>query len=54
MKEENESIIKKRTYEFALKIIDVYKVLKTNKEYVISKQLLKAGTSIGANARPVK
>ena len=54
MKEEKESIIKKRTYEFALKIIDVYKMLKTNKEYVISKQLLKAGTSIGANARPVK
>jgi len=49
MKEEKESIIKKRTYEFALKIIDVYKMLKTNKEYVISKQLLKAGTSIGAN-----
>jgi len=54
MKEEKESIIKKRTYEFALKIIDLYKMLISANEYVLSRQLLKAGTSIGANARPVK
>ena len=49
MKEEKESIIKKRTYEFALKIIDLYKMLISANEYVLSRQLLKAGTSIGAN-----
>ena len=49
MKEEKESIIKKRTYEFALKIIDLYRILISVNEYVLSRQLLKAGTSIGAN-----
>lgn len=46
---EDKSIIKKRAYEFALKIIDLYKILISKNEYVLSKQLLKAGTSIGAN-----
>jgi four helix bundle protein len=46
---EDKSLIKKRTYEFALKIIDLYRTLISNNEYVLSKQLLKAGTSIGAN-----
>ncbi|MCX5815272.1 MAG: four helix bundle protein [Proteobacteria bacterium] len=46
---EDKSIIKKRTYEFALKIIDLYKILISKNEYVLSKQPLKAGTSIGAN-----
>lgn len=44
-----ESIIKKRTYEFSLKIVDLYKILISVNEYVLSRQLLKAGTSIGAN-----
>jgi four helix bundle protein len=43
------SLIKKRTYEFALRIIDLYRMLISANEYVLSKQLLKAGTSIGAN-----
>ena len=45
----SESIISKRSFDFALKIIDVYKNLIKQNEYVISKQLLKSGTSIGAN-----
>ena len=48
---EDKSLIKKRTYEFALKIIDLYKTLISKNEYVLSKQLLKAGTSIGANVK---
>lgn len=49
MKKEN--IILEKTFDFALEIIKVYKVLRfEKKEYVMSKQLLKAGTSIGANA----
>ena len=37
---------------FALRIIKLYTYLKDNKqEYVLSKQVLRSGTSIGANAR---
>ena len=46
---QEKSLIKKRTYAFALKIIDLHKMLTAKNEYVLSKQLLKAGTSIGAN-----
>ena len=41
--------IDERTFEFSLLIIDVYKFLISKKEYILSKQLLKSGTSIGAN-----
>ena len=41
--------IDERTFKFSLLIIEVYKYLTTNKEFVLSKQLLRSGTSIGAN-----
>jgi four helix bundle protein len=45
-----ENIIRDKSYSFALKIIDTYKFLiHEKKEYVLSKQLLRSGTSIGAN-----
>ncbi len=44
-----ENIIEKKSFEFALKIIELYKKLLEQNEYVLSKQLLKSGTSIGAN-----
>ena len=43
------NIIKDKTFEFSLKIIKVYKYLTGKKEFVLSKQLLRSGTSIGAN-----
>jgi four helix bundle protein len=44
-----ESILKQKTYAFALKVIKVYKqIVVEHKEYVISKQFLKAGTAPGA------
>lgn len=46
---ENKSIVNEKAISFALQIIELYKFLKKNKEYVISKQLLRSGTSIGAN-----
>ena len=49
MKENKKSIIQKKSFEFALKIIELYRQLVANKEYVLSKQLLRSGTSIGAN-----
>lgn len=37
------------SFEFSLQIIQLYKILIEQKEYVLSKQLLKSRTSIGAN-----
>ena len=46
-----ENIILTKTYNFALRIIELYKYLsKEKKEYTLSKQILKSGTSIGANS----
>tara|TARA_R100001143_G_C3360967_1_gene135600 strand:+ start:20551 stop:20892 length:342 start_codon:yes stop_codon:yes gene_type:complete len=39
----------KKCFSFALLIIELFKKLKTEQEYVISKQLLRSATSIGAN-----
>ena len=47
MKKDN--IIKEKSFEFALKIIVLYKHLTEEKEFILSKQLLRSGTSIGAN-----
>ena len=44
-----EKKIDERTFDFALMVVDVYKFLLGKKEFVLSKQLLRAGTSIGAN-----
>lgn len=47
MKRKN--VIQEKSFEFALGIIKLYRKLIQEKEYVISRQLLKSGTSIGAN-----
>jgi four helix bundle protein len=47
MKKEN--VILEKSFHFALQIIELYKKLVAEKEFVISKQLLRSGTSIGAN-----
>jgi len=44
-----ESIIKNKSFEFSLQIIDLYKILQSKKEFVLSKQLLRSATSIGSN-----
>lgn len=45
-----QNILLDKTYSFALEIVKIYKELcVTQKEYVLSKQLLRSGTSIGAN-----
>ena len=44
-----DNIILTKSYAFALEIIRVYKQLVEQKEFVFSKQLLRSGTSIGAN-----
>ncbi|GJM27470.1 MAG: four helix bundle protein [Cyclobacteriaceae bacterium] len=41
--------VQKKSYQFSLQIIRVCKDLKIRREFELSKQLLKSGTSIGAN-----
>jgi len=42
--------IKDKSFRFAIRIVNLYKYLSTEKqEYVLSQQLLRSGTSIGAN-----
>lgn len=44
-----ENVVQGKSYSFALKIIALHKKLKLQNDYVIGHQLLKSGTSIGAN-----
>lgn len=41
--------IRKMSFDFALEIIEFYRDLVKEKEFVLSKQVLRSGTSIGAN-----
>jgi len=44
-----ESAIQKKSFSFALSIIALCRQLQSEREWVLSRQLLKSGTSIGAN-----
>lgn len=47
-----ENIIKQKSFEFAIRIVKLYQFLaESKKEHVISRQLLRSGTSVGANIR---
>ena len=48
---EKKNIILDKSFEFALAIIEFTELLESDKKYVIARQLLKSGTSIGANIR---
>lgn len=47
----SQNIIREKSFDFAIRIVRLYQYLKTKKETVISKQLLRSGTSVGANIR---
>lgn len=47
----NDNLILDKTLQFAVRIVHLYKYLNSKGEYVLSKQLLRSGTSIGANLR---
>ncbi len=48
MKKDN--IIQQKSFAFAIRIVNLYKFLASEKkEFVLSKQLLRSGTSVGAN-----
>ena len=44
-----ENVLVSKSYKFALRIVEMYKPLSTErKEFVLSKQVLRSGTSVGA------
>jgi four helix bundle protein len=46
----SENVVQNKSYDFALRIVKVYRYLsQEKKEFVLSKQLLRSGTSVGAN-----
>ena len=46
----SDNIIQQKSFAFAIRIVNLYKYLiSEKKEFVLSKQLLRSGTSIGAN-----
>lgn len=46
---DKDNVVLNKSFDFALEIIELYKILKSKNEFVISKQLLRSGTSVGAN-----
>lgn len=51
----DDSIILQKSISFAIRIVNLYKFICSSKnEFVLSKQLLRSGTSIGANLREAK
>ena len=45
-----ENVVEDKSFEFAVRIVKLYKYLTSEKqEFVMSKQLLRSGTSVGAN-----
>ncbi|HSK74750.1 MAG TPA: four helix bundle protein [Pyrinomonadaceae bacterium] len=44
-----ESLIQQKAFSFALMIIELFRRLQDENEFVLSKQLLRSGTSIGAD-----
>ena len=50
----NKETLKTKSFIFSLETIKLYKKLKEKKEYVLSRQLLRSGTSVGAMIREAK
>ena len=45
-----ENVLSEKSYAFALRTVKLYKyIIDEHKEYVLSKQIMRSGTSIGAN-----
>jgi four helix bundle protein len=51
MRNDKENIIVEKSFRFALKVVLYCELLEDKKKFVLSRQLLKSGTSIGANVR---
>jgi four helix bundle protein len=51
MRNDKDNLIVKLSFEFALGIIEYSEILESKKKFVISKQIIRSGTSVGANIR---
>jgi len=51
MRNDKENVIVTKSLQFAVEIVKFAEKLETEKKFVISRQILKSGTSIGANVR---
>jgi four helix bundle protein len=51
MRNDKNNLIVELSFQFALQIIDFSEILEENKKFIIARQILKSGTSIGANIR---
>ena len=51
MRNDKENVIVEKSFQFAIKIVLYCELLEDKKKFVISRQLLRSGTSIGANVR---
>ena len=50
-----DNIIETKSFDFAVRIVNLYKLLcEEKREFILSKQLLRSGTSIGANVREAR
>jgi four helix bundle protein len=47
----SENIVKNKSFAFAVRVVNFYKILNDRKEFILSKQLLRSATSVGANVR---
>ena len=51
MRNDKENIIVEKSFQFALNIVSFCELLENEKKFIVSRQLLKSGTSVGANIR---
>ncbi|MFN8334033.1 MAG: four helix bundle protein [Cyclobacteriaceae bacterium] len=51
MRNDRENVIVDLTFKFSLLLLDYCELLESNRKYILARQLLKSGTSIGANTR---
>lgn len=47
--QKKDNVIVQKTFDFALKVIEYTELLEERRKYIVGKQLLKSGTSVGAN-----
>lgn len=47
----SDNVVANKSFKFAIETINIYKYLISKNEFILSKQLLRSGTSIGANVR---
>lgn len=51
MRNDKENIVVEKSFQFSLKVVLYCELLENKKKYVLSRQLLRSGTSIGSNIR---